>query len=83
MHDKTIAELAAGLKNKEFSSLELTQALLARIRQHNPQLNCFITVTEEQALEQARAADAAIARGAAGALTGVPIAQKDIFAPKV
>ncbi|WP_026611351.1 Asp-tRNA(Asn)/Glu-tRNA(Gln) amidotransferase subunit GatA [Methylocaldum szegediense] len=82
MHDKTIAELAAGLKNKEFSSLELTQALLARIRQHNPQLNCFITVTEEQALEQARAADAAIARGAAGALTGVPIAQKDIFCTK-
>lgn len=82
MHDKTIAELAAGLKKKEFSSIELTRAFLARIRQHNPQLNCFITVTEEQALEQARAADAAIAQGSAGALTGVPIAQKDIFCTK-
>lgn len=82
MHDKTIAELAASLKKKEFSSLELTRAFLARIRQHNPQLNCFITVTEEQALEQARAADASIARGVAGALTGIPIAQKDIFCTK-
>jgi aspartyl-tRNA(Asn)/glutamyl-tRNA(Gln) amidotransferase subunit A len=82
MHDKTIAELAAGLKKKEFSSIELTRAFLARIRQHNPRLNCFITVTEEQALEQARAADAAIAQGSAGALTGVPIAQKDIFCTK-
>lgn len=79
MHDKTIAELADGLKKKEFSSIELTRAFLARIRQYDPQLNCFITVTEEQALEQARAADALIARGSAGGLTGVPVAQKDIF----
>jgi aspartyl-tRNA(Asn)/glutamyl-tRNA(Gln) amidotransferase subunit A len=82
MHDKTIAELAQGLKNKEFSSVELTQGFLARIRQHNPELNAFVTVTEEQALAQAQAADAALAAGQAGPLTGVPIAQKDIFCTK-
>jgi len=82
MHDKTIAELADGLKKKEFSSVELTQAFLARIRRYDSQLNCFVTVTEEQALEQAKAADAAIAHGSAGALSGVPIAQKDIFCTK-
>jgi aspartyl-tRNA(Asn)/glutamyl-tRNA(Gln) amidotransferase subunit A len=79
MHDKTIAELAQGLKNKEFSSVELTQAFLARIRQHDPRLNCFVTVTEDLALAAAQAADARLARGDAGPLTGVPIAQKDIF----
>jgi aspartyl-tRNA(Asn)/glutamyl-tRNA(Gln) amidotransferase subunit A len=79
MHDKTIAELAQGLKNKEFSSVELTQAFLARIRQYDTQLNCFVTVTEDGALEAAQTADARIARGETGPLTGVPIAQKDIF----
>ncbi|MDV3242339.1 MAG: Asp-tRNA(Asn)/Glu-tRNA(Gln) amidotransferase GatCAB subunit A, partial [Methylocaldum sp.] len=63
MHDKTIAELADGLRKKEFSSIELTQTFLARIRLYDPQLNCFVTVTDEQALEQAKTADAAIARG--------------------
>jgi aspartyl-tRNA(Asn)/glutamyl-tRNA(Gln) amidotransferase subunit A len=79
MHNKTIAELALGLRNKEFSSVELTEAFLARIRRHDATLNCFVTVTEEEALSAARAADAAIAAGNAGPLTGVPIAQKDIF----
>jgi len=79
MHDKTIAELSAGLRNKEYSSLELTEHFLGRIRQHDSKLNAFITVTETQALEQAQAADALIAKGEGGPLTGVPIAQKDIF----
>ncbi|QSA96140.1 Asp-tRNA(Asn)/Glu-tRNA(Gln) amidotransferase subunit GatA [Methylococcus sp. EFPC2] len=79
MHDKTIAELSLGLRNKDYSSLELTQAFLTRIREHNPTLNAYITVTEDRALEQARAADAALAAGQATALTGIPIAQKDIF----
>jgi aspartyl-tRNA(Asn)/glutamyl-tRNA(Gln) amidotransferase subunit A len=79
MHEKTIAELAAGLKNQDFSSVELTQAFLARIRHYNPELNAFVTVTEDEALAQAQAADARIAAGEAGPLTGVPIAQKDIF----
>ena len=79
MHDKTIAELALGLKQKAYSSLELTQHFLSRIRQFDPALNAFITVTEESALAAAKAADAALAEGAAGPLTGIPIAQKDIF----
>ena len=79
MHDKSIAELAAGLKAGEFSSEELTRHYLERIKAHDPALNAFITVTEEQALEAARAADAKIQAGDAGPLTGVPIAHKDIF----
>ncbi|RUQ36114.1 MAG: Asp-tRNA(Asn)/Glu-tRNA(Gln) amidotransferase subunit GatA [Candidatus Competibacteraceae bacterium] len=79
MHDKTIAQLSAGLAAGTFSSEELTRALLARIERFDPQLNAFITVTAERALAQARAADARRARGEAGPLTGVPIAHKDIF----
>ena len=79
MHTKTIAELAAGLRAGEFTSEELTRAFLERIKAHDGRLNSFITVTEEPALEQARAADARIAAGEAGPLTGVPIAHKDIF----
>ena len=79
MHTKTIAELAAGLKAGEFTSEELTRAYLERIKTFDGELNSYITVTEELALEQARAADARIAAGEAGPLTGVPIAHKDIF----
>ena len=79
MHSKTIAELALGLKNKDFSSEELTQEYLARIKKFDPELNSFITVTEEYALAQAKQADARIAAGTQSALTGIPLAQKDIF----
>ncbi|SMF94062.1 aspartyl/glutamyl-tRNA(Asn/Gln) amidotransferase subunit A [Methylomagnum ishizawai] len=79
MHDKTIAELALGLRNKEFSSVELTQAFLSRIQRYDGQLNSFITVTQDSALAAAKAADERIARGEAGPLTGVPLGQKDIF----
>jgi len=79
MHNKTLAQLSAGIKSGEFSSEELTRAFLQRISQLDGQLNSFITVTEELALEQARAADQRIAAGQADALTGVPIAHKDIF----
>ncbi len=79
MYEKTIAELSAALRAGEFSSLELTQEVLARIERHNSDLNAFITVTREQALEQARAADAARAAGRAGPLTGIPLAHKDVF----
>ena len=79
MHNKTLAELAAGLKAREFSSVELTQAFLARIAKHDAALNSFITVTAEQAQAQAVAADARLANGSAGPLTGIPYAHKDIF----
>ncbi len=78
MHNKSIKQLAKSLRAGEFSSVELTQSFLARIKQHQA-LNCFITVTENVALENAQRADAKIANGDTGLLTGIPIAQKDIF----
>jgi aspartyl-tRNA(Asn)/glutamyl-tRNA(Gln) amidotransferase subunit A len=79
MHHKNIAELSHELAAKNISSVELTQLYLARIRQHDNNLNSFITVTEEHALQAAERADALRAQGKAGPLTGIPIAQKDIF----
>ena len=75
----SVTGICQGLARGEFSSVEITQDYLARIRQHNPVLNCFISVTEELALEQARQADAARSADNAGALNGVPIAHKDLF----
>lgn len=79
MHNKTIAELAKGLADGDFSSVELTRHFLQRIETLDSQYNSFITVTAEQALAQAEAADALRAAGNAGKLTGIPIAHKDIF----
>ncbi|WP_165667274.1 Asp-tRNA(Asn)/Glu-tRNA(Gln) amidotransferase subunit GatA [Metapseudomonas otitidis] len=79
MHQLTLAEIARALAAKEFSSEELSSALLARIQALDPQLNSFITVTADQAQEQARAADARRAAGENGALLGAPIAHKDLF----
>ena len=79
MHDKTLTELKAGLQAGDFSSRELTEHFLDRIKRHDGELNSFITVTEEQALRQADAADQAIAAGDHRLLTGLPIAHKDIF----
>ncbi len=79
MHKQTIAQLSASLAAGTFSSEELTRALLERIEQFNPGLNAFITVTEDAALAQARAADERRRQGQAGPLTGIPLAHKDIF----
>ncbi len=79
MHTLSLHELRAALAAKKFSSAELTQHFLDRIQRLDPQLNSFITVTPELALQQARAADARIAAGQASPLTGIPLAQKDIF----
>ena len=78
MHDRTIAELSAALERGDFSSVELTQATLSAIDK-GAELNAFITTTPDLALAQAQAADEARARGEATALTGIPIAHKDIF----
>jgi len=75
----TVTEIRQGLAAGRFSSSEITRDYLARIAEHNPQLNCFISVTEELAMQQAQAADAALANGDTGLLTGVPLAHKDLF----
>src|SRR5215469_7241275 len=79
VHKRTLAQLAAGLRSKEFSSVELTRLFLERIEASQPTLNAFISITREQALAAAAAADRDIAASRGGALTGVPIAHKDIF----
>lgn len=79
LHQLTLAEVARGLADKQFSAQELATALLARIQQLDPQLNSFISVTEEAALNQAKAADERRAKGEDGALLGAPIAHKDLF----
>lgn len=78
-HTNTLAELSAMLQAGEVTSVQLTEYFLARINQHNKELNCFITVTDEQALTDAKAADEKLKAGGAGPLTGVPMAHKDIF----
>ena len=79
MHNQTLTQLSADLAAGVFSSEELTRHFLARIEHFNPSLNAFITVTEELALAHAQAADQRRRRGEAGPLTGIPLAQKDIF----
>jgi aspartyl-tRNA(Asn)/glutamyl-tRNA(Gln) amidotransferase subunit A len=79
MHTKTIAQLAAGLRNGDFSSEELTRTYLERVARHDDTLNSFITVSETEALQQARLADQRLKAGNGTTLTGIPVAQKDIF----
>jgi aspartyl-tRNA(Asn)/glutamyl-tRNA(Gln) amidotransferase subunit A len=75
----TIKQLQKGLAEKQFSSVEITQDYLNKINQQNAEINCFISVTDELALQQAANADNAIANGRGSLLTGIPIAHKDIF----
>jgi aspartyl-tRNA(Asn)/glutamyl-tRNA(Gln) amidotransferase subunit A len=80
--DSTIASLSAALASRTVSSVELTQNYLNKIKELNKTYNCFITVDGERSLVQARHADAMRAAGKAQPLTGIPIAQKDIFLAK-
>ena len=79
LHTRTLAELAAGLRARKWSSLELTRHFLDRVEKAQGSLNAFISVTREHALAAAKAADQVLAAGRGGPLTGVPIAHKDIF----
>jgi aspartyl-tRNA(Asn)/glutamyl-tRNA(Gln) amidotransferase subunit A len=79
MINASLKQLSVLLAGKKISSVELTQLYLDRIATHNPVLNAYVTVDGAKSLEQARAADARLAAGKADALTGIPIAQKDIF----
>jgi len=77
--DMTIHGLHQALESKQLSSVEATKAMLARIEAVEPQVGSFITVTPEQALAGAEAADRRIAAGDMDMLTGIPLALKDIF----
>jgi aspartyl-tRNA(Asn)/glutamyl-tRNA(Gln) amidotransferase subunit A len=79
MHTKSLRELSSDLHAKKISSVELTQHYLDRITTFDKDLNSFITVTPEHALEAAKKADELISKNKASVLTGIPMAQKDIF----
>ena len=79
MFNKSIKELSQGLANGDFSSEELTRGFLDRIKKFGDDLNVLITVTEDEAMDEARAADQQIQKGQAGPLTGIPMMHKDIF----
>jgi aspartyl-tRNA(Asn)/glutamyl-tRNA(Gln) amidotransferase subunit A len=78
MHDRSLKQLSAALARREISSVELTRLFLARGDKARA-LNAFVSLDPERSLAQARAADARIAAGTGGPLTGIPIAHKDIF----
>ena len=79
MHNKSLSELSNLLSSKQISSVELAKHYLTRLNKLNDDLNSFITITEERALQDAKHADALIANKKAQPLTGIPLAHKDIF----
>ncbi|MEO7107740.1 MAG: Asp-tRNA(Asn)/Glu-tRNA(Gln) amidotransferase subunit GatA [Rhodoferax sp.] len=81
LHDQSVYALTQALRDKKVSAVELAQHFLSRAHTH-ANLGAFVAVEAETTLAQARAADARIANGTAGALEGVPIAHKDIFVTK-
>ena len=82
MIKRSVAALSQALAAKDISSVELTRLYLDRITRLNPEINAYITVDAEKSLAQAKAADDLRASGNAGPLTGIPLAQKDIFCAK-
>ncbi|WP_312283722.1 amidase, partial [Candidatus Igneacidithiobacillus taiwanensis] len=79
LHQLELAELAEGLRKKNFSAVELTQALLRRIEAAQGTINAFISIAAETALQQAQSADRRRAQGESSPLLGIPLAHKDIF----
>lgn len=79
MHTLSIGEMSAQLKSRSLKSVDLTQHYLNRIAKFDTEINAFITVTPELAMEMAKKADKMLDEGRGGLLTGIPIAHKDIF----
>ena len=82
MHNRTVTELKEDLIKKNISSVELTKHFIERIKKFDPILNSFISLTEEYAINQAKKIDSEIAKNKIRPLSGIPIAQKDIFCMK-
>ncbi|MCO5146783.1 MAG: Asp-tRNA(Asn)/Glu-tRNA(Gln) amidotransferase subunit GatA [Aquamicrobium sp.] len=76
----TIAEARDGLTAKDFSALELTDSYLSVIDAFNPTFNAYVTVTHDKARAMAKASDGRLAKGESGALEGIPLGIKDLFA---
>ena len=81
LHDLTVTQLAATLREKKVSSVEITQHFLARMKSQEG-LGAFLAIDEEVTLSQARTADARLHQGSCAPLEGVPLAHKDIFVTK-
>ena len=79
MLNLSLKELSEGLKQKKFSSVELTKFFLNRLELHNSSINAFITIDKDKSLAMAKHSDEIINKGSQNYLTGIPIAQKDIF----
>jgi aspartyl-tRNA(Asn)/glutamyl-tRNA(Gln) amidotransferase subunit A len=79
MHTLSVKEMSDKLKKREITSVALTQHYLDRIERYDAELNAYVTVTPELAMEMAKAADAMLDEGRGGPLTGIPVAHKDIF----
>lgn len=77
LNELTIKQAQEGLRSKKFTSVELTQACLDRIKERNPEINAFITICEKSALEEAQIADGLLRSGEAAPLTGIPFSVKD------
>lgn len=82
IHDLTIVDAKEKLEKKEISSVELTTEYLKRIEELEPKLNAFVTVTKEQALEDAKKADEELAGGSTAPLLGIPFSIKENFNTK-
>ena len=78
----TIQELSQKLQSRELRSTQVCQHFLDRIQESNPEMNAFITVTADSAMEEAQRCDDALDSGTASLLTGIPIAYKDLFCTK-
>lgn len=77
LNQLTISEAAAGLRAREFSAVELAEACVARAEARNPEINAYITITRDIAMNEARAADEMLKSGEAQPLTGIPFSVKD------
>ncbi|PIT86642.1 MAG: Asp-tRNA(Asn)/Glu-tRNA(Gln) amidotransferase subunit GatA, partial [Candidatus Magasanikbacteria bacterium CG10_big_fil_rev_8_21_14_0_10_43_6] len=82
IHKLTIAEVVAGLKNKSFTAVQITQAYLDTIAEHDGDINAFISIDQDLALDQARYADEMYAQGTERLLEGVPFSVKDAICTK-
>lgn len=83
LHEWTLLQASAAIREKRISSREITEAYLARIAALDPGINAYVTVLPEKAMEQAAARDEELARGTVrGPLHGVPVGLKDIFCTK-